>query len=174
MILCLTCSNENALIHPGYYYDFETERFAFSSLLTEPAVLEERINRLLEIYNYSIRCRPYGANIYISYFLFDVAPMGLNYFRFLILFDVAPTGLTSFCFPILFDAAPMGLTSFCFPILFDAAPMGFKAIFNCQSSIFNFIFMSSRWGLTFIFRISYSMTPRWGYFVLICISKAAG
>lgn len=43
---------DDVLVQPGYFYDFETEAFAVISLLTEPAVFREGASRILE----RIRC----------------------------------------------------------------------------------------------------------------------
>ncbi len=38
--------DEGVLVHPGYYYDFEQENFLVLSLLTEPAILQEGLQRI--------------------------------------------------------------------------------------------------------------------------------
>jgi aspartate/methionine/tyrosine aminotransferase len=38
--------NENVLVQPGYFYDFESEPFLVLSLLTEPAIFREGVDRL--------------------------------------------------------------------------------------------------------------------------------
>ena len=99
---------------------------------------------LLLYFAYPIRFRPDGANLFISYVLFDAAPMGLNFFISYILFDAAPMGLNFFISYILFDAAPMGLT------FLDSY----------------FYSMPPRWGLPLANAICpqfYPMPPLWGY-----------
>lgn len=45
--MCRLLDKMNVLIHPGYYYDFWNEGYAVLSLLTEPEVFEEGIDRLI-------------------------------------------------------------------------------------------------------------------------------
>ncbi|MCX6160867.1 MAG: hypothetical protein NTV87_05970 [Ignavibacteriae bacterium] len=45
--VCRLLDKMNVLIHPGYYYDFWNEGYAVLSLLTEPEVFEEGIDRLI-------------------------------------------------------------------------------------------------------------------------------
>jgi len=40
----------NVFIHPGFYYDFWKENYAVISLLTEPDILEEGVERILQYY----------------------------------------------------------------------------------------------------------------------------
>ncbi|SPE27480.1 hypothetical protein SBA3_1360021 [Candidatus Sulfopaludibacter sp. SbA3] len=39
---------ENVLVQPGFFYDFSAEAFLIVSLLTESAVFEEGLRRLVE------------------------------------------------------------------------------------------------------------------------------
>jgi aspartate/methionine/tyrosine aminotransferase len=38
---------DDVLVQPGFFYDFESEAFLVASLLTSPAVFQEGIRRLL-------------------------------------------------------------------------------------------------------------------------------
>jgi aspartate/methionine/tyrosine aminotransferase len=47
---CLTLLRDHdVLVQPGFFFDFETEAFLVLSLLTEPAIFEEGVRRLVEM-----------------------------------------------------------------------------------------------------------------------------